>query len=164
MAFAPQAWLRLAILTVLVLVWMLPVALGQAFTPATSYSTGSSSNPQAVAIADVNADGKPDIITANYISNSVGVLPGNGNGTFQTGVSYSVSITSSPCAVAVADVNADDKLDIITANYNSASAGVLLGNGNGTFQPAVSYLMGTGFPTGVAVADVSGDGKPDIVL
>src|SRR5438876_9066803 len=67
--------------------------------------------------------------------------------------------------------NGDGKLDLVVANLyenptdnHGGSIGVLLGNGDGTFQPAVSYLSGGWFAHSVAVADVNGDGKPDLVV
>ncbi len=67
-------------------------------------------------------------------------------------------------SIAVADVNGDGHLDLVVAYWNEGSVGVLLGKGDGTFQPVVKYNSGgTGAPS-VAVADVNGDGKPDIVV
>jgi hypothetical protein len=131
-------------------------------------------------VADVNGDGKLDLIVANYYSESqcnangsVGVLLGNGDGTFQTAVCYSSGGTE-PTGIAVADVNGDGKLDILVANVCAGSncsmfggdgaIGVLLGNGDGTFQAAVTYSSGGGDATSVAVADVNGDGKPDLLV
>ena len=130
------------------------------------YSTGPvGSAPESIAVADVNGDGKPDLLTANSsTSNSAGVLLGNGNGTFQPVVSYSTGTGSFPISIAVADVNGDGKPDLLTANNNTSTAGVLLGNGNGTFQAVVPYSTGTGSdPYSIAVADVNGDGKPDLL-
>src|ERR1700680_2977074 len=101
-----------------------------AFGAQQTFATGS--NPRSVAVADVNIDGKLDLIVANSVSNTVGVLLGNGNGTFQTQQTFTVGTT--PFSVAVADVNADGKLDLITANNGGNNVTVLLGNGNGTFQ------------------------------
>jgi hypothetical protein len=134
-----------------------------------------------VAVADMNGDGKPDIVVANLCASSnctngtVGVLLGNGDGTFQPAVTYGSGGYQS-YSVALADVNGDGKRDIVVTNLcpvdNSAcdnysvdgTVGVLLGNGDGTFQPAVTYDSGGQFPFSVAVADVSADGKPDIVV
>ncbi len=51
-----------------------------------------------------------------------------------------------PCSIAVADVNGDGKPDLVVANLESDDVGVLLGNGDGTFQPAVTYASGGGAP------------------
>jgi hypothetical protein len=134
--------------------------------------------PDSVAIADVNRDGKPDVIVANSSTSlnvdngNVGVLLGNGNGTLQTAITYG-SGAFGAASVAVADVNGDGKLDLVVANCSGTASscigalpgdvGVLLGNGNGTFQTAVTYASGASTPFGVAVGDVNGDGRPDIV-
>ena len=71
-------------------------------------------------------------------------------------------------SVAVADVNGDGKPDLVVANRNTMAAvgsvGVLLGNGDGTFQAAVTYGSGGYQANSVAVADVNGDGKPDLLV
>ena len=129
-----------------------------------------------VAVADVNGDGKPDLLVVNECSEftckkpgSVAVLLGNGDGTFQPAVAYS-SGGIFPFSVAVADVNGEGKLDLLLANFcadlpctNKGLLGVLLGNGDGTFQSAVTYATG-GYDTfWMAAADVNGDGKPDLL-
>jgi hypothetical protein len=143
-------------------------ASGLNFAPAVAYGSGGNED-YSVAVADVNGDGKPDLLVANYcVSNSncasgtVGVLLGNGDGTFQTAVAYG-SGGGSPYSVAVADVNGDGRPDVLVANA-SGTVGVLLGNGDGTFQPAVTYASGGDDPVSVAVADVNGDGKPDLLV
>jgi hypothetical protein len=93
------------------------------FLSQTTYSTGSSSSPRGVAVADVNSDGQPDIVVADSASSKVGVLLNAGNGTFLNQTTYS---TGNPYSVAVADVNNDNKSDIVVANDNSNTVGVLL--------------------------------------
>jgi hypothetical protein len=111
-------------------------------------------------IGDFNGDAKPDIVTATRSSNSVSILLGNGDGTFQANAEYPAG--PNPEAVATADVNGDGKLDLVTTNYFAHTVSVLLGSGNGTFQIHGDY--GTDlYPFTVAVGDVSGDGRPDIV-
>ena len=133
------------------------------FLAAVNYSTGELGNPSWVAIADVNGDGKPDIVVANVCASScdfggaVGVLLGNGDGTFQSVATYLTGVDE--YSVAVADVNRDGHPDIVVADANGVE--ILLGNGDGTFQPA--YNSG-GSGQWVAVADVNGDGKPDLVV
>jgi hypothetical protein len=117
--------------------------------------------PRSVAIADVNGDGKPDLITANYLSNDVSVLLGNGNGTFQA--EQVLSGGSYPQSVTAADVNGDGKIDLTVTNYQSSTVSVLLGNGNGTFQSRRAFGTGAG-PIAVAVADKNKDGKPDLIV
>jgi hypothetical protein len=139
------------------------------FLPAVAYDSGGSDSDYreeqvaAVAVADVNGDGKPDIAVTNWSSNTVGVLLGNGDGTFQPVVTYN-SGGQNPLGVAIADVNGDGKPDIVVTNWSSNTVGVLLGNGDGTFQPAVTYGSGGSYAEYIAVADLNGDGKPDLVV
>jgi hypothetical protein len=138
------------------------------FQTAVTYGSGGNT-AQGVAVADMNGDGKPDILVANQIScdactdGGVGVLLGNGDGTFQTAVTYD-SGGNTADSVAVADANGDGKLDLVVANADSNTVGVLLGNGDGTFQTAVTYGSGGSGVYSVAVEDFRGDGKLDIVV
>ena len=140
------------------------------FQSVVSYSSGAQS-AESVAVADVNRDGKADIVIANYCldpnvcaGGAVGVLLGNGDGTFQAAVNYD-SGGSWARSVAVGDFNGDGKPDVVVTNTGSpATVGVLLGNGDGTFQAAVTYGLGRIEADSVAVADVNGDGKPDLVV
>jgi hypothetical protein len=140
---------------------------------AVTYDSGGGGNVS-TAVADVNGDGKPDLVVANQCATdncargSVGILLGNGDGTFQAAKAYD-SGASSALSVAVADVNGDGKPDLVVVNWGgensgNGTVGVLLGNGDGTFQPAVTYDSGGYYPSSVAVADVNGDGKPDVVV
>ncbi len=146
------------------------------FSTAVAYGTGGFF-PDSVAIADINGDGKVDLVVANSSVGAtgglgnVGVLLGNGDGTFGTAVAHP-SGSYGAASVAVADVNGDGKPDIVVANCSSTSSdcsggggsvGVLLGNGDGTFQTAVTFGAGGNTPFWVAVDDLNGDGKPDIV-
>ena len=150
------------------------------FAMPVTYDSGAA-NANSVEVADVNLDGKPDLVVAEcgpsgtpecgYADGGVvSVLLGNGDGTFQPAMTYSsggISATS----VRVADVNGDDKPDIVVASvfdtvYNSKSGvvGVLLGKGNGTLQKVLTYPSGEVGTTSVAVADVNGDNKLDLVV
>ena len=101
---------------------------------------------------------------------SVGVLLGNGDGSFQAAVNYHTAGYFG-MALAVADVNGDGKPDppvtiqrgTIPCSSDSM-VGVLLGNGNGTFQTAVTYSSGGYAAESIAVHDVNGDGKPDLLV
>jgi len=143
------------------------------FQPVVTYGSGGSGRAfdGSVTVADINGDGKPDVLVANTGSSSVGVLLGNGDGTFQASVTYSSGGTSTT-SVATADVNGDGKPDLLITNQcagdcgnsEEGSVGALLGNGDGTFQLAVTYDSGGALTSSVAVADVNGDGKPDILV
>ena len=144
------------------------------FRPAVSYASGGSTGgAYFLAVADVNGDGKPDILVANECSNTdclgrVSVLLGNGDGTFQPAVSYSSS-GKFAFSLAVGDVNGDGKLDVLVVNLCAddfcvnGSVGVLLGNGDGTFQPALSVRVGPD-ALSVTVGDVNGDSKLDLIV
>ncbi len=133
------------------------------FQPAVAYRSGGG-QAWSVAVADVNGDGNADLVVANYDDNLLGVLLGNGDGTFQPAVAYSSGGSGGSIALAVADVNGDHKPDLLVAISSNNTVGVLLGNGDGTFQTAVPYNSGGSGPGAVAVADVNGDGKPDLLL
>jgi hypothetical protein len=130
--------------------------------PAVVYPSGDSA--LSLAVADVNRDGKLDVVVAT--SGSVGVLLGNGDGTFRSVMNYELGQGAS--SVAVGDLNGDGWPDIVTGSENGSGCyecvGVLLNNGDGTFKPAVFYTLGGFDVSSVAVADVNGDGKQDLVL
>jgi hypothetical protein len=146
------------------------------FQAAVSYGSGGTSS-NAVAVADVNGDGKPDVIVSNfyagngnYSQSTVGVLLGNGDGTFRAAVSYDPGGVYA-VSVGVGDVNADGKPDLLVAsqcvsstNCANGTVGVLLGNGNGTFQSPVTYASGGANATSIALGDFNGDGKPDLAV
>ena len=144
------------------------------FQTAVTYRLGGY-HATSVVVADVNGDGKPDLLVAscgsgsNCANGTVSVLLGNGDGTFQTAVGYA-SGGSGATSVAVRDLNGDGKPDLVVGNYcvNSSCVngvvGVLLGNGDGTFQTAVTYPSDGILAFSVAVADVNGDGKPDLLV
>ena len=132
------------------------------FAIVSTYSTGANSNPLGGVVADMNGDGRPDIVTANTYSSTAGVLLGQAGGSFAAVSTYSTGVNSEPYAVAVADVNGDSRPDIVTANFSSQAVGVLLGQASGGFAAVSQYSAG-GSPYDVAVADVNGDGRPDLV-
>jgi hypothetical protein len=146
------------------------------FEAPVTYGSGGSI-PQVPAIADVNGDGIPDIVVSNYYQKNgdapgvVGVLLGNGDGTFQSAVVYETGGAPN-YYVVIADVNGDGKPDIIVSSCaaTGSSCGsadgvvsVLLGNGNGTFQNAVTYSTGAPRNGGLAVADLTGNGVLDLI-
>jgi hypothetical protein len=154
-----------------------PQSAAFSFANAVTYDSGGF-DAGAVVAADVNGDGKPDLVVVNACGSdstcstngSVGVLLNNGNGTFSTAVTYSSNGWSAD-AVAVADVSGDGKPDLVVVNQcptascsTDGAVAVLLGNGDGTFQAAVSYDSGGFNAISVAIADVNADGHPDLVV
>ncbi len=134
------------------------------FAPVVTYSAGAYGQPYSIAAADVNGDGHLDLLTANYSTNVVGVLLGTGTGTFGAVTNYNTGAGTGPSGIAVADVNSDGILDLVTSNQDNSTVGVMLGTGTGSFPTVVTYSIGAAsFPASVAVADVSGDGKPDLL-
>jgi hypothetical protein len=128
-------------------------------------NSNAGSDPVAVAVADFNKDGNLDVVVANGGSSgsTVSILLGNGNGTFQSPVSYSTGGTS-PSSVAVADFNQDGNPDVVVTNADSATVSVLLGNGNGTFQAAVTYAVGND-PSSVAAGNfITSNKYPDLAV
>jgi hypothetical protein len=104
---------------------------------------------------------------ADCTQGTVAVLPGNGDGSYQPAlVSNTAAILSS---VAVGDFNHDGKLDVAVDNgcadigCTTGSVNILLGNGDGTFQPPVAYPTG-GIAFSVEAGDVNGDGKLDVIV
>ena len=116
--------------------------------------------PGQIALADMNHDGRLDLIVCNRTSN-VTIYPGNGSGGFGAGNPYPTNTDS--YGLAVGDVNGDGILDVVTANNGSSSVSVLLGAINGTLVSSGNFPVGYG-PTDVQIADLNGDGRLDLAV
>jgi hypothetical protein len=128
------------------------------FHNAVNFNTGALPVPKSVAVADLNGDGIPDLVTANSDSGDVSVLLGNGNGSFHNAVNFDPD--SFPQAVAVADLNGDGRPDLVTANGASNSVGVLLGQANAArFLVSAPAAVTPGVPFSVTIRalDAQGD-------
>jgi len=130
------------------------------FTAANNSTFATGAGPQAIAVADLNGDGKLDLIIANSQGASLTILLGNGDGTFTPAAGSPITVGNAPYAVAVADLNGDGKLDLAIANNGDGTVSVLLGNGDGTFASASGspFPVGTG-PSSIAVGDFNGSGR-----
>ncbi len=119
-----------------------------------------------IVVADFNEDGNLDVAAKNSsTSNRVEVVLGNGDGSFQP--SLFISTQGGVQKVAVGDFNGDSQIDIASANDAGSGNGtvsVLLGNGNGTFQPFINYPMGGVYVLGFRATDFDGDGVLDLAV
>lgn len=123
-------------------------------------------SPGPLAIADVNHDGKLDIIVGNMDEGSVSVLLGDGNGHFTPAPSSPFPCNANPNDIVVADMNGDDNPDLVIANTQTPYITILLGDGKGGFRPSAHSPFATKsypHPHGVVVGNFMGDGKPAVV-
>ncbi|HEY9174896.1 MAG TPA: VCBS repeat-containing protein [Verrucomicrobiae bacterium] len=116
--------------------------------------------PSAVVAADVNGDGKPDLISANETDNTVTVLTNNGSGLFGGNATFAVGLR--PRGLVAADVNGDLALDLVCPNAGANTLTVLTNQGRGVFGLHATLPVGNE-PLFVAAADVNGDGQPDLI-
>jgi hypothetical protein len=120
-----------------------------------------------IKVADFNGDGILDLLVANLFSNDVGVLLGNGDGTFQTAVNYAVGpqpqrFLSGGPTLAVGDFNGHGITDV--AVLFGGGVRLLVGNGDGTFQTSPVSCVAGSFPEAFAVGDFNHDGFPDLAV
>ena len=117
-------------------------------------------DPVAVAVADLNADGRPDLVVVNGSSNTVSILLGTATG-WAPPLRYATG--NSPAAVAVGDVTGDGIPDLVVANVGATTVSVLAGVGDGTFVARPDVNVG-GAPSGIVLGDWNGDGKLDLAV
>ena len=135
--------------------------------PAVSYVLGQTfssggTNPQGLAVADLNGDGKPDIAVSNENSNTITVFLNDGTGKFGAPVTTSVQNATWIGPIAVGDFNEDGKPGLVLA-INGSDAIVLWGKGDGTFTQQPPLTNAGGFLQ-ARVADFNGDGHQDVAL
>ena len=130
------------------------------FNSNATYTVTTGGEALTVIAADVNGDGKVDLISSGYNGNLVMVLTNNGSGGFVTSGTYTVG--GGPFWVRAADVNGDGKLDLISANQLDNTLTVLTNSGNGNFSTSTTCNVGNG-DRSLCVADVNGDGKLDLI-
>jgi hypothetical protein len=132
-------------------------------------------NPYAVAVGDLNGDGKPDLaVTIQDLAHpinpnqGIAVALGNGDGTFKAPTLLLSSLQNPtidvplPGYVKMIDLNRDGHLDLVYTNSGFSTVGVMYGNGAGSFYDPVEYPAGRS-ASDLALADVNGDGAIDAV-
>ena len=150
--------------------------LSGATLPQASYATGN--GPVSVAIATFNSKngGHPDLAVANQTDGTISIVVGNGDGTFVAPLTpctapscialpavtaAGVTTNASPSAIVTGDFNNDGFMDLAVTDAANNRVMILLGNGDGTFLPAVSYPTGNK-PVALVAQDFDGDGEPDL--
>src|ERR1700722_7816645 len=158
MAMKCTAWVSALILWAIVLTGV-DASAGQ-FKHALYYHAGQ--RPYAVVATQLTSSGNLDLVVADATS-QIFVLLGNGDGTFQKPMKFSLP---NPVALAVGDFNDDGKEDLAVVEYGGtgeSAVAILLGDGTGKFRQSGSYPSGVE-TTGVAVSDFNGDGHSDVAV
>ena len=110
---------------------------------------------------DMNLDGNLDLVVTNRSSDDLSVVLGRGDGTFRAAIVTSTGPSTGPYALAVEDFDLDGIPDVVTANFVSSTAVVLLGVGDGRFHARIDAGKTGQVTYGVATGDFDGDRKPD---
>src|SRR5215472_6626921 len=160
-------WKRRSFASLIVLAFSSSFPLGAAFAKeGVSFEDpldfGVGRSPRSVAAGDFNGDSQPDLAVANFASNNVSILLGQGAGRFAE--ARNVSVGTNPYFVAVGDFNDDGKVDLAVANSGSNTVSILLGRGDGTFEAARTVGVGIGGATAVVVGDFNRDGHADLAV
>ena len=143
------------------------------FNTRVNYTTGI--NPASiVAIADIDGDGKPDMVVVDRLTNTFSILRNTSTvGITTSSFAAKVDFTtdSTPSSVAIGDLDGDGKLDIVITNQfknkiwvyrNTSTSGSIT---TSSFATGVSFISDTlSLPTSVAIGDLDGDGKPDLAV
>lgn len=124
-----------------------------------NYAVGE--NPTSIATADFNGDGSTDLITTNISSNTLSILFGNGDGSFQK--QESIRTCQEPRNLAINEFSGDPQDDLAVACSGSDQIAILFGQPDGSFTPGQAYDVHQ-TPVSIASEDYNGDGRPDLAV
>lgn len=160
---------------VLLAAWMAVLVVAVCVTHSAANSTSANferttvpvgEGPGSIAIADVNHDGKPDILVVNTAAETLSVLLGDGKGHFRQAAGPLCPTGKGPNDIVVGDFNGDGNPDVVIPDTGTPYLTILLGDGKGGFKPSPHSPFDTkSHPHvhGVAAADFNSDGKLDVV-
>jgi hypothetical protein len=135
-----------------------------AFVVAGKVQLAAASYPTSIVVADFNADGKPDVATANQASDDIAVVRGDGVGGFLAPTTVSTGNLSGPQAITGVDPNRDGKMDLVAVNADNTMS-VLMNNGTGTFTATNGLqIAACDGPVAIGSGEINGDINPDIAF
>jgi hypothetical protein len=130
-----------------------------------TYSSIDNIHPTGIVVNDFNNDNYLDIAATFLRTNKIVILLGCGNGSFTMMMAYSTGSGSKPRGIVAGDVNNDDRFDIVVANSGTNNIGILLGYGNGSFAPIMTYSTGhKSAPYAVAVGHFNNNSRLGIIV
>ncbi len=134
--------------------------IGGAVLHAAQTNAGATATALGTTVADINRDGKPDLLVANRAARNMSLLLGDGTGGFT--LMTPVNVGTNPTDLAVADVNRDGNLDVLVSNSATNNLSILVGDGNGGFTASTHPSVGS--PKGIVTLDLNGDGALDLAV
>ncbi len=132
------------------------------FDPFLTPPSATGDTPSPNESCDMNGDGLMDIVTGDKFGDTVSVLLGRGDGTFDPSVQYSMG--DLPRGIAVFDMDGDGDSDVVSANANSSNIAIRLNNGDGTLGPRTAFNGGGNLEWGLSSGDMNNDGIIDFVV
>jgi uncharacterized protein (TIGR02145 family) len=146
---------------------------GTAFEAVVDFSTGTATNPDNIAIRDIDGDGKPDLAVTNYTSSTVSVFRNTSTsgsittGSFAAKVDFSTG--QNPACVKIGDIDGDGKPDMVIVSGGDSTISVFKNTSvagsitTGSFAAKIDFKSGNN-PFTVEIGDIDGDGKPDLIV
>jgi hypothetical protein len=155
-------WAILVVVSAVPFVLASPAWAALNFSAPAPFGVGGSS-PSSVAIADLNGDANPDLATANQLTDNVSVLLGDGAGGLAPAPGSPFGAGDVPAQAKLGRLDGDANLDLAVPNVFSSNVSILLGNGDGTFDPATNIATSSA-PRSIAIGDLDNNGTRDLVV